>query len=231
MTIGYGIFARYDSRRLPGKALADLAGQPMLARVIERIRLAAEGRPIIVATSDRPDDDGIAALAQAEGVGLFRGSVDDVLGRALALADDFGLTALVRICGDSPFMDPALCRRMVALAESGDFDLVTNVFPRGFPPGCSIEVIATGALRRMVAEAGDPAHREHMTSYIYQNPDSFRIHNVAPDRPWPAVALTVDEPADLERARRVFALADGQMDRLDLAAIVDLITQDNGAPR
>lgn len=231
MTTGYVVFARFDSRRLPGKALLDLAGRPLLARVLDRVRQAADDRKVIVATSDRRVDDGIAALAEAEGVGLFRGNVDDVLGRALATAEAFGLKALVRICGDSPFMDPALCRSMVALAEHGDDDLVTNLFPRGFPPGCSVEVVGMPALRKMAALAAEPAHREHMTSYIYQHPELFRIANFHSDRVWPAVALTIDEPADLERARRVFTATGGSLDGLDLAAIVALIVKDNGASR
>lgn len=220
MSTGYLVFARLDSARLPGKALIDLGGRPLLGRVLDRVRRAAHGRPVAVATSARAVDDPIAAFAQAEGVGLFRGDCDDVAGRALAAAQALGLDCFVRISGDSPFMDPELCRRMVDLAETGDWDLVTNVFPRQWPPGCSVEVIRTQAMAQAVAAMDDPADREHATPYLYRHPEIFRIHNVAPDQPLERVPLTLDTPEDLEIVRAMVAALEPAPEAADIVTVI-----------
>lgn len=203
MPLGLIVFARLDSRRLPAKALRDVAGRPLLGRVLDRVRAVRPSRPIVVATSDRTLDDPIAAFAVSEDIALFRGSADDVLGRALACAEAFGLSAVVRISGDSPFIDPALIERSIARFETvpNGVDVVTTIMPKTFPPGTSVEVIGIDALRRMAAAATNPDEREHVTLYLYRNPSSFRIEAiVAPDARYQGVVLTVDEAHDLDRA-------------------------------
>ena len=202
MPLGLVVFARLDSRRLPGKALCDVAGRPLLGRVLDRVRAVQPVMPVIVATSDRALDDPIAMFAEAEGVEVFRGSADDVVGRALACAETFGLSAIVRISGDSPFIDPALIEQCIARFETAEprLDLVTNIMPRSFPAGVSVEIIGIGALRLMAREAASPEEREHVTLYMYRNATRFRIENVvAPDARYECVTLTVDEPRDLDR--------------------------------
>jgi spore coat polysaccharide biosynthesis protein SpsF len=195
------VFSRFDSQRLPGKSLADVAGRPLLCRVLDRVRSVPGTPPVIVATSDRPVDDPIADLARAESVGLFRGASDDVARRAHDCALAHRLDRLVRISGDSPFIDPALIGRMIAEADAGAADVVTNVFPRSYPPGTSVEVIATRALARVLGESADPEDREHVTRYMYRHAERFRIVNIAaPDGRFADVSLTVDWPADLEKA-------------------------------
>lgn len=222
VSTGYLVFARLDSRRLPGKALLDLAGRPLLQRVLDRIRSAAAGRLVAVATSDREVDDPIAELAERQGVALFRGAAEDVAGRALAAAEAFRLDLFVRICGDSPFVDPQLCQRMVAQAESGSMDVVTNLFPRHYPPGCSVEVVRIEAMRRLCKQAEGQRYREHVTTYFYDNPIAFNIANCVPPIPYPPVVLTVDEPADLQRARHIVLSAGDGIDRLTLDEVVRL---------
>ncbi|WP_170958924.1 NTP transferase domain-containing protein [Magnetospirillum sp. 15-1] len=222
MSTGYLVFARLDSARLPGKALTDLGGRPLLGRVLDRLRLAAGTRPVIVATSDRPVDDPIAAFATADGAPVFRGDCDDVAGRALAAARRFGLERFVRISGDSPFMDPALCRLMVDLAETGDDDVVTNVFPRGWPPGCSVEIIRTAAMERAVAAMTDAHDHEHVTPYFYRHADRFRICNVPPPEALPLVPLTLDTAGDLKVVRAMMSMAGPKPEAVDIVTLIDI---------
>jgi spore coat polysaccharide biosynthesis protein SpsF len=206
MPLGLVVFARLDSRRLPGKALRDVAGRPLLGRVLDRARAVKPALPVVVATSDRALDDPIVAFAEAEGVSTFRGAADDVLGRALACAEAFGFSAMVRISGDSPFIDPALIQKCVARFEAArpGLDLVTTIMPRTFPPGTSVEVIATKTLRRVAIDAVAADEREHVTPFFYRNASCFCIENLAaPDGRYQGVALTVDEPRDLDRVVRI----------------------------
>lgn len=206
MTTGLIIFARMGSKRLPGKALRAVGGRPLLAWVIERARRVGEAGPIIVATSEHAADDAIADRAVRQGAVVFRGALDDVADRALACADRYGLTRFARICGDSPFFEPAMVEQLIAQHSSLELDLATNVFPRTFPPGASVEIIATEALRRAVTASKDPWEREHITQHLYRHPERFSIRNfAAPDDRYAGVALAVDTEQDLERSRWIVA--------------------------
>ncbi len=195
------VFARHDSRRLPGKVLMDIGGRAMLGRVIDRLRLVRGGGPIVVATSARALDDPVAAYAESEDVGAFRGAAENVAARALACAEANGFTCFVRISGDSPFIDPEIVARLIERHLTLDLDLATNVWPRSFPAGASAEVISTQAMRRACAEMDDDEESEHVTRYFYRHPDAFRIFNLsAPDDRYAGVRLAVDDGDDLERA-------------------------------
>ena len=201
MTIGLVIFSRMDSQRLPGKALKPFAGRALLGHVIDRARGAGKADAVIVATSDRPRDDAIAAFAEKEGVGVFRGSHLDVLGRGIACAEANRLDALGRICGDSPFISPALIDEMIDVHRDSNAEVTTNAQERTFPPGMTFEIISLRALQRLGQLASDPYDREHMTPFIYKNPGKFRIHNVTSGiEGSEKVPLTVDSADDLVQA-------------------------------
>lgn len=176
----------------------------MLARVVERCAAAKRASGVVVATSDRPDDDPVAALARDLGAVVFRGDLNDVAGRALACADRGSHPAFVRVSGDSPFMDPLLIDQAIAEHETGRFDLTSNLHPRECPPGLSVEVIATAALRAALAETSDSEDREHLTPFFYRHAARFRIGHFAPKRAYPAgIRLTVDDAQELDRADRI----------------------------
>ncbi len=201
MTVGVVIFSRLDSQRLPGKALKPFAGRALLGHVIDRAQAAKTPDMVIVATSDRASDDPLAAFAAREGAAVFRGAANDVLGRGLACAHTLRLDVVGRVCGDSPFIDPVLIDRMLAIHEAEGHEVTTNLHPRTFPAGMSFEIIGIRTLQRLDALADDPADREHMTSFIYANPGKFRIRNVvsgiqSPER----MPLTVDSADDLVQA-------------------------------
>jgi spore coat polysaccharide biosynthesis protein SpsF len=197
--------ARMSSARLPGKVLATVAGRPLLGYLLERLALARRPDSTIVATSDEPGDDPVAAFASDSGVRVHRGALADVAGRFAAVAEWFELDALVRVSGDSPLLDPAIVDRAVELYEVGGVDLVTNVFPRSFPVGQSVEVLSRAALERVLAETADPEDREHVTRWAYANQDRYRILNFVHERDASGVRLAVDSPEDLRRIERIVA--------------------------
>lgn len=202
MSVGIIIFSRFDSRRLPGKALLDVGGRPLLGRVIDRARRVTCADRIILATSDRVVDDCLAAFARAEGIECFRGDCDDVAGRALACAQAFGLCRFARLCGDRPFFDPLLMHDLLT-EQCQDADLITTQSERPYPPGLTTEVLATKALARAVALMDEVDDHEHLTRFLYRRPELFNIVKI----PAPAeldlrgIRLVVDDAPDLERAR------------------------------
>jgi glutamate-1-semialdehyde aminotransferase/spore coat polysaccharide biosynthesis protein SpsF (cytidylyltransferase family) len=198
------IQARTGSSRLPGKVLADLGGAPLLARMIERLGRARTLAGIVVATTDRPADDAVAALAADLGVGCFRGSEQDVLARFAGAAVRFDADPVVRLTADCPLIDPALVDACVEafLAEPGcDYASLGGEFPDGL----DTEVVSAAVLRRAHAEARLPSEREHVTPFVWKRPETFRCRSV----PFPGRLggrrWTVDEPRDLDFVRAVWA--------------------------
>jgi spore coat polysaccharide biosynthesis protein SpsF len=190
--------ARYSSQRLPGKVLREVDGKPLLWFLLERLARCKRLSRTVVATSTDASDDAIARLCSERGVGLYRGPLDDVLGRFIGVADQLGEPALVRINGDSPFMDPAIVDRAVGLFQTDDADVVTNVHPRSFPKGQSVEVIATAALRQVAEQTSDALDREHVTRFFYRYPEQFRIRNFKREPNVADIQLSVDTPEDFE---------------------------------
>ena len=176
MRIGAVVQARMGSTRLPGKMLMELDGHPALDYLLERLRHAETLDAVIVATSIEPADDAIAGHCAAAGVACHRGAHDDVATRLLEAAEAAGLDALVRVNGDSPLLDQALVDRGVRLFRQGGRDLVTNVHPRSFPRGQSVEVIDCAALRAALLRLSGQ-DREHVTSGLYRDPAELTIEN------------------------------------------------------
>jgi spore coat polysaccharide biosynthesis protein SpsF len=208
MRIGAVVHARMGSSRLPGKVLADLAGRPTLAWLLERLQHAAQLDALIVATSTEPVDDPIERFCAARSLTVHRGPLDDLAARVLGATETSGLDALACVNGDSPLLDQRLVDRGVALLRSNDVDLVSNVRPRSFPPGQSVEVLRTSALRLAVERMDDDSDREPVTAWLYRHPDEVRILRFAQDPPVTAPPLTLDGPDDQVRLEAVLRRMD-----------------------
>ena len=157
------------STRLPGKVLADVAGRPLLAHMLERVSLARSLDAVWVATSDAIADDAIARLAEAEGVPVFRGSEADVLGRYAGAAEAAGARTVVRLTADCPLLAPEVIDRVVAAFGEGGHDIATNTGAewRTYPDGMDVEVLTRDTLDRLAATVEDPRQREHVTARLY----------------------------------------------------------------
>jgi spore coat polysaccharide biosynthesis protein SpsF (cytidylyltransferase family) len=196
--------ARMGSTRLPGKVLADLAGAPLLERMVERLRAARTLADIAIATTERPADAPVRALAAALGVGCFAGSEDDVLARYAGAAERLGADPVVRLTADCPLVDPALVDRCVeAFQEAPGCDYAS--LGGEFPDGLDTEVVAASALARAHAEARLPSEREHVTPYIWKQPETFHCVTVVFPRTLGGRRWTVDEARDLAFVRAVYA--------------------------
>lgn len=176
------IQARMGSSRLPGKVLADIAGEPMLVRVIDRVAAANSLDAVVVATTDAPIDDPIAQLCDAVSVACYRGSEQDVLDRINRAARASDADIVVRITADCPLIDGAeidRCVRHLSGSRGGEdgWDFVTNRLPppwtRTYPIGLDVECCWRTALERAAEEAERPHQREHVMPYIYENARIF----------------------------------------------------------
>jgi spore coat polysaccharide biosynthesis protein SpsF len=178
------IQARMASSRLPGKVLMDLAGMPMLGRVVERTRRARSTEAVVVATTDQPSDDPIVEYCKTSRIDVVRGSHFDVLDRYYAAAQAAQAAIIIRITADCPLIDPGLIDDTVAVllgkagagvgssdAQAAAFDFAANRLPppwkRTYPIGLDTEGCTMAALEQAWREAKDPVEREHVMPFLY----------------------------------------------------------------
>jgi spore coat polysaccharide biosynthesis protein SpsF len=195
-----------SSTRLPGKVMANLVGAPMILRQIERIKRAKRLDQILVATSTDASDDGLAERLVAEGLGAYRGSLEDVLGRFVGALETFsGHETVVRLTADCPLADPDVIDETIALFEGSKADYASNTPERrSFPKGLDIEVMRADVLRTTATEATDPYDREHVTPFIYRHPERFKVVGLEQHASEGEVRWTVDRPDDLDFVRAVY---------------------------
>jgi spore coat polysaccharide biosynthesis protein SpsF (cytidylyltransferase family) len=205
MKVGIVIQARMGSTRFPGKVLAELAGEPVIDRVVARCRRATTVDEVIVATTLDPVDDVLAAHCREAGIEVFRGSTDDVLGRYFAAAHAHGLDVIVRVTADCPLIDPTVIDDVVEALRTTGSDYATNSMPMRLPHGLEVSAMTGDALERIASEATSPVDREHVTRYARERPDSFSTEVVTYPTDAYDLRVTIDHLVDLEVVRFVFA--------------------------
>jgi spore coat polysaccharide biosynthesis protein SpsF len=210
------------SARCPGKALAPLAGRPLLQVLLERMCTAQGVDGVVLATSTNAENDPLAAVADRSGVPVFRGDEDDVLRRYLDCARHFGAGHVVRVTGDNPLTDVETLERLVALhhAEGSEYTYVPG---DALLMGILSEVIATSALERAWTR-GEAKHRsELMTLYVKEHPAEFAIRTLELDPALyrPQYRLTVDEPEDVLLMQALFERLGPSPNTREAIALID----------
>ena len=242
------IQGRMSSSRLPGKILADIAGQPMLQRVFVRTSRSATVIETIFATTTDSTDDPVAEYCDFSGIPFTRGSLYDVLDRYYQAAKQAKADVVVRITADCPVIDPALIDDVVKTVisdqwsvSSGQFDFAANRLPppwgRTYPIGLDTEVCTFAVLERAWKEAKEPQHREHVMPYFYEGVEltrqsrtletgisrrGFNIALLHHTTDFGDYRWTVDTPEDLEFIRQVYSRFDGR-DDFTWKEILDLV--------
>lgn len=213
MTAVIIVQARMTSTRLPGKILADLAGQPMLAQELLRLQRCQLADEIVVATTTNASDDPVIDLCRQLDVRWYRGDEQDVLSRYLGAAREVRPDVIVRVTADCPLIDPDEVGRVIA--GVADVDYCSNVIARTFPRGLDAEALWLDVLERMGRLARSREAREHVTWFIRQErPELFSARSIADQFDNSDLRWTVDEPADLELVRKIYEAA--QLDRRHL---------------
>lgn len=236
-----------SSSRLPGKILADIAGQPMLQRVFLRTSRAATVTETIFATTTDASDDPVAEYCDFSGIPFTRGSLYDVLDRYYQAAKQARADAILRITADCPVIDPALIDDVVNMLLGGlssdgtQFDFACNRLPppwhRTYPIGLDVEACIFPVLEQAWKEAKEPQHREHAMPYLYEgvqlttenrtlqtgtSPRGYTIALLHHTTDFGDYRWTVDTPEDLEFMRQVYARFDDR-DDFSWKEVLDLV--------
>lgn len=205
MRIAATVQARMGSTRLPGKTLKPICGKPMLELLVERLK-RSKVDDVVIATTVAGADEVISDLAAEWGVKAFRGSEEDVLDRVLSAAEAFGADIIVEMTGDCPLLDPEVVDRCIDYFLANDFDYVSNVVQRTYPRGLDTQVFPVAVLDEVSRKTNAPADREHVSLYIYEHPDEYRLGHVLapPELTNPDMRWCVDTIEDFQLVEGVY---------------------------
>jgi spore coat polysaccharide biosynthesis protein SpsF len=225
------VSARMASSRCPGKALAPLAGRPLLEVLLDRMAAVRGVDGVVLATSVSPENDALVDVARRAGFESFRGDEDDVLRRHVDCARALGADHVVRVTGDNPLTDVETIERLVPrhLREGADYTYVPG---DALLMGILSEVISRSALERSW-ERGEARHRsELMTLYIKEHPQEFKVvtAELAPGLYRPEYRLTVDEPEDVRLMQEIFTRLAGPGRRVTTREAIDLLDREPALP-
>jgi len=206
MTIGCIVQARMGSSRLPGKVMMDVEkDKPVLYYVISQLRCCKLIDKLIVATTTLAEDEKIVKYCNDLGADSYRGSAQNVLDRYYQCAKKFSISTIVRIPSDKPLIDPEIVDNIISIFRSNSYNYVINFSPSTFPSGTEVEVFSFETLETAWKNAVLPSEKEHVTSYIDNHKEKFKVFNVTLPEDLSCYRLAVDRMEDLTLVRNVAA--------------------------
>lgn len=228
--IGVVILSRFSSRRLPGKALKEIFEKKVLEYIIERVNQIFPLSNIVIATSNEYSDDPIAEFAKKYGVGLHRGSLENVSRRFYEAAFDKDWQYAIRINGDNIFMDTNILSQILNLATTNEFDFISNVKGRTFPKGMSVEAVKMVHYAKLLPKIeSDQNYREHVTSYLYENDKNQNYHYIF-NNTLPQIAgvqMALDTKEDFNKIQHIIAQFNKEHYHYNLEEIYNIMQNTN----
>lgn len=204
------IQARYSSKRLLGKVLKKICGLNILQRVINQVKKSKKISKIIVATSEHKTDKKIINFCNKNKINCIPGSLNNVFKRFYSIIVHEQCKSFVRISADSPLLDYSLIDKAITLFDNHKYDIVTNVFPRTFPKGFSVEVINSKIILNFLLKIKKKRHQEHLTSFFYDNYKKFKIKNFSNKINYSNINLSVDNLSDFQRVKKILKFCNNQ---------------------
>ena len=199
------IQARSNSKRFNNKVLYKVYNKPIIWHVISKIKKNKKVKKVIVATSDQKTDDKLIKYLKSIKINYFRGSLNNVAKRLCDAAEKNKANFFMRISADSPLIDPAVIDKALKIfnSQKRKYDIITNVFPRSYPKGQSVEIIKTSMLRNSLNKFNND-QREHVTSYFYKNNKKYMIKNFLNIKNKTKIKLSIDTKNDLKEILKKF---------------------------
>ena len=198
------IQARFSSKRLRGKVLKKILNQSILKRVITRALKSKKINKVIVATSTHKSDDKIFKFCLDNQIDCYRGDLNDVWKRFVDILKINKAKSFVRICADSPFIHNELLDKGIKIFKRSKFDIVTNIFPRSYPKGQSIEIFKSSVLIKNYSKLRSNYFKEHFPKFFYKNYKKFKIKNFKYKSNESFINLSIDTKNDLLFGKKLF---------------------------
>ncbi|RJP75601.1 MAG: hypothetical protein C4522_20545 [Desulfobacteraceae bacterium] len=197
------IIVRMKSTRLPGKAMAEIHGKPMIRLLIDRMKTAETIDEIVVCTSTDKEDKILIDVARESGIQSFAGSHEDVFSRFYSAGKAFDADILVRVTGDNVLTCPVNIDQMVRQHVKLDAEYTRT---NGLPLGVTAELMSMDMIARLKKRIPDTKSSEYLMLYAF-DPDHFRcaVLDAPPEVNRPHYSLTVDTPEDLSFMKNIFS--------------------------
>jgi spore coat polysaccharide biosynthesis protein SpsF (cytidylyltransferase family) len=230
MNLGVIIDCRMNVSSLPGQALVDICGEPLLTRLLQRLDLlrdsfTSEQPRVIVATSRSWHDDAVERYCQEQRIDCYRGSLNHVADRLSKCAAQFQLDWFAWVTANSPFVDVGLLQQAFDMSAEPNFDFITNLAPPSYPAGVSVECIRTGWFQWVRAYQPLLIDPQHVSNRFYNNLHQLRYFNIqrtseSYDPDTTHCQLTVDTQDDLDWFRSFYATHSAEWPEIDFAVAV-----------
>ena len=207
------IQARTGATRLPNKMILPFWNNKSLFEVI-LLRLKSYKNQIILATTEKKNDDILCNIAKNYGINIFRGSEDNVLLRFIGACENFNVDKIIRVCADNPFLDLDSLDVLVSKANYSDnFDYIAYKVDEK-PSiithyGFWAEATRLRTLKQILRITNKKVYLEHLTNYIYTHPDNFLIEYFDVDSYISShkdIRLTVDTQKDYDLQKKLFSM-------------------------
>lgn len=196
------IQARSNSKRFDKKVLKIIYGLPLIIHVVNNVKKSKSVKDIIVATSKNSLDNNLIKLLKNFKIRFFRGELENVVLRFVRLAMKIKCKYFMRISGDSPLIDNKIIDYAIKIHKKNkNFDIITNVFPRTFPKGQSVEIIKVQILKDYIKKMSK-SDLEHVTRYFYKNSSKFKIKNFKSKNKKKVMKLSVDTISDFIKIKK-----------------------------
>lgn len=200
--------ARMGSVRLPGKVLKEICGKTVLEHDIDRLKRVKNISQIVIATTALEKDNVIVEEADRLKVSYYRGSEDDVLSRYYYSAKENNADIVVRVTSDCPLIDSEVTEKIIQyyLDNADKYDYVSNTIDRTYPRGLDTEVFRFEALEKAFNEAVSNRDREHVTPYIWDNSNLFKLGQYKNNVDYSELRWTLDTAEDFELIDRIYTI-------------------------
>ena len=195
--------ARVTSKRLPGKMIKKINGNSILEILIDRLKLSKRISEIIILTSKNKSDNSIVQICKLKKIKFYRGPLNNVAKRFYEIVKKKNTKSFIRICGDSPLIDHNLIDKAISKFNLKKHDLLTNIFPRTYPKGQSIEIINSKTYKDYFSLFKKKNHKEHVTTYFYDNFKKFKIHKLKNNINQSNINLSIDTIEDFDKMKKL----------------------------
>jgi spore coat polysaccharide biosynthesis protein SpsF len=215
MTVGIIVQTRTGSTRLPGKVMMKADDKLLMVDyVINQLKHSKLHDEIVIATTDLKQDDVIFDYVTNRNVPCFRGDEKNVLERHYQCAKKYAFSTIVRIPSDKPLIDPTIVDSVIEKFQSNSYDYISNFsvdvndndrFIPSYPSGTEVEIFSFTTLETAWKNATSEHDKEHVTPYIYTQPEKFKIFTLKSEKNLSQFRWALDYENDLKLIRSIIS--------------------------
>lgn len=207
-------------------------GESILEIMIKRLKSDLNHDiPCLIATTKNLLDDEIENIANNLQINCFRGPENDVMLRFIQAAEVFGFNRIIRVCADNPLFDFKGTMILDLIGNKTEWDYIGYKLKNNKPTilthsGFWGEVVSLHGLKKAHQETTTTFYKEHVTNYIYQNDDKFKVKLIdAPDCLFSRddIRLTVDTKEDFRMMQEIYSRLLEEQISLVPETIIDFI--------